>query len=504
MHEILAVLGIRMSRTPMNLTSILALVAAFLTWVLIWRTRLGYEMRAFGHSEPAAVYAGIDPVRITIIAMLISGAMAGMMALNVVMGFQHRLVLDYVGGAGFVGIAVSLMGRSHPVGVVLAAILFGILYQGGAELAFEMPNDQPRDDRRHPGAGHPLHRRAREPGARAGRARLPAAAAEGRPDGPRHHPPARRLEPPPRDAAAARLPRRPLLRARRHLRHRPRGQDARRRLRRRRLRGGDRLGLDRASRRHRSPRACSRLLHGFASITLKGNQLISGVAINFLASGLTALIGQNWFGLGGQTPQLQPDQRFLSLQWPFAETLGAVPILGPIYQYLISGHNILVYVALLAVPATWWVLFRTRFGLRLRAVGENPGAVDTAGVSVVRLRYAAVMIAGLLCGIAGAYLSTGMAAGFNRDMTAGKGFIALAALIFAKWRPWPALGACLLFGALEAIGIRYQAITIPGLGVVPVQFMQALPYILTVIILAGFVGKAIPPKAGGRPYVKER
>ena len=139
MHEMLGAIGIPMSRTPMNLTSIIALIAAFLTWVLIWRTRLGYEMRAFGHSEPAAVYAGIDPVRITVVTMLISGAMAGMMALNVVMGFQHRLVLDYVGGAGFVGIAVSLMGRSHPVGVLLAAILFGILYQGGAELAFEMP-----------------------------------------------------------------------------------------------------------------------------------------------------------------------------------------------------------------------------------------------------------------------------------------------------------------------------------------------------------------------------
>ena len=139
MHEMLGAIGVRMSKTPMNLTSILAVIAAFLTWVLIWRTRLGYEMRAFGHSEPAAVYAGIDPVRITVVAMLISGAMAGMMALNVVMGFQHRLVLDYVGGAGFVGIAVSLMGRSHPVGVVLASILFGILYQGGAELAFEMP-----------------------------------------------------------------------------------------------------------------------------------------------------------------------------------------------------------------------------------------------------------------------------------------------------------------------------------------------------------------------------
>ena len=245
------------------------------------------------------------------------------------------------------------------------------------------------------------------------------------------------------------------------------------------------------------------LIHGLASITLKGNQLISGVAINFLASGMTALVGQNWFGMGGQTPQLGREARFLPIELPFAEALGAVPILGPIYRDLISGNGILVYVALLAVPVTWWVLFRTRFGLRLRAVGENPGAVDTAGISVVRQRYAAVLICGLLCGIAGAYLSTGMAAGFGREMTAGKGFIALAALIFAKWRPWPALWACLLFGFLEAIGIRYQGITI-GAMTLPVQFMQALPYILTVVILAGFVGKAIPPKAGGRPYVKER
>ena len=245
------------------------------------------------------------------------------------------------------------------------------------------------------------------------------------------------------------------------------------------------------------------MLHGFASVTLKGNQLISGVAINFLASGLTALAGQTWFGMGGQTPQLQGPQRFLPLQWPLVETLQNVPVLGPVYKHLISGHNILVYIALLAVPATAWVLNRTRFGLRLRAVGENPAAVDTAGVSVVRLRYAAVMIAGVLCGIAGAYLSTGMAASFIRDMTAGKGFIALAALIFAKWRPWPALWACLLFGFLEAFGIRYQGIAIAGVPV-PVQFMQALPYVLTVIILAGFVGKAVPPRAGGRPYVKER
>lgn len=139
-HEMLGAVGIPMSRTPMNFVSLLALLAAFFTWVLIWRTRLGYEIRAFGHSEPAAVYAGINPTRIIVVAMLISGAMAGFMALNVVLGYQQRLVLEFSAGAGFVGIAVALMGRSHPFGVVLAAILFGMLYQGGAELAFEMPS----------------------------------------------------------------------------------------------------------------------------------------------------------------------------------------------------------------------------------------------------------------------------------------------------------------------------------------------------------------------------
>jgi simple sugar transport system permease protein len=148
-------------------------------------------------------------------------------------------------------------------------------------------------------------------------------------------------------------------------------------------------------------------------------------------------------------------------------------------------------------------LFRTRFGLRLRAVGENPAAVDTAGISVVKMRYAAVMICGVLCGIAGAYLATSLSAGFIKDMAAGRGFIALAALIFAKWRPVHAMAACLLFGLLDATGSLFQNIEIGGFEV-PVQFMQALPYILTVVILAGFVGKAIPPRAGGEPYVKER
>jgi ABC-type uncharacterized transport system permease subunit len=131
-------LGFRGS-TPLNFAFFVALLCCVLVWFLIWRTRLGYEIRAFGHSETAAVYAGINPTKIIMITMLISGGLSGMMAINVVMGEAERLVLDFTEGAGFVGIAVALMGRSHPVGVVLAALLFGALYQGGAELQFEMP-----------------------------------------------------------------------------------------------------------------------------------------------------------------------------------------------------------------------------------------------------------------------------------------------------------------------------------------------------------------------------
>ncbi len=245
------------------------------------------------------------------------------------------------------------------------------------------------------------------------------------------------------------------------------------------------------------------LIHGVASITFRGNQLISGVAINFLAAGMTVVIAQSWFQRGGRTPALMSDARFQRLDLPFAAQARELPVIGPIYGQVMSGHSILVYLGLAAVPLTWWVLYRTRFGLRLRAVGENPAAVDTAGVSVVRLRYAAVVITGVLCGIGGAYLSTSLAAGFVKDMSAGRGFIALAALIFAKWRPWPALGAVLLFGALEAIANRWPNLDL-GFITLPNQFMAALPYILTVVILAGFVGKAIPPRAGGEPYVKER
>ncbi|WP_434290479.1 ABC transporter permease [Celeribacter sp. SCSIO 80788] len=244
------------------------------------------------------------------------------------------------------------------------------------------------------------------------------------------------------------------------------------------------------------------MIHGLASITFKGDQLISGVALNFLAAGLTVVVGQSWFQLGGRTPSLSGDARFASWNLPFSDAMAKIPVIGPAYDELISGHTALTYLALLAVPLSWWVLYRSRFGLRLRAVGENPSAVDTAGISVVRLRYAALVIAGVLCGLAGTYLAS-LAAGFVKDMSAGRGYIALAALIFAKWRPWYALWATLLFGLLEAIGNRYQSIALGDI-VIPVQFMQALPYILTVIILAGFVGKAIPPRASGQSYVKER
>jgi simple sugar transport system permease protein len=245
------------------------------------------------------------------------------------------------------------------------------------------------------------------------------------------------------------------------------------------------------------------LIHGLASITFRGNQLISGVAINFLAAGLTVVVAQSWFKQGGRTPQLAGDARFEPITLPFAEVLRDVPVLGTIYYELISGHTILVYVALLLVPLTWWVLYRTRFGLRLRAVGENPAAVDTAGVSVVWLRFAAVAICGVLCGIAGAYLATALQAGFTKDMSAGRGYIALAALIFAKWRPWYALSSCILFGFLQAMALRSDVVE----GVIGfalnAQFLDVLPFIL-VVVLTGFVGKATGPKAGGQAYVKER
>lgn len=246
------------------------------------------------------------------------------------------------------------------------------------------------------------------------------------------------------------------------------------------------------------------LVHGFASITNRGNQIVSGVALNFVAIGLTVVLGQAWFSQGGRTPQVPGEARFAPIILPGADAMRDVPVIGPLYANVISGNNILSYIAFLMVPLAWWVLFRTRFGLRLRAVGENPGAVDTAGISVTWMRYRAVIVAGFLCGFSGTYLAIAQSAAFINNMSAGKGYIALAALIFAKWKPVPVMFACLLFGFLDAIANFMQGKSVPLIGEVPVQIFQALPYILTCVLLAGFIGVAQAPKAGGVPYVKER
>ena len=244
-------------------------------------------------------------------------------------------------------------------------------------------------------------------------------------------------------------------------------------------------------------------IHGFATITHRGEQIISGVAVNILAAGLTVVVGIALFQQGGQTPALGPGERFVPVSLPGSEGLATVPLVGPLYAELISGHNLLVYLSLASVALVWWMLYRTTFGLRLRAVGEAPEAVDSAGISVTWLRYRAVIVAGILCGIAGAYLSTAHGAGFVREMSAGKGFIALAAMIFGKWRPGLALLACLLFGFLDTVAPRLQGVEIPLIGEAPVALIPMLPYIFTVILLAGFFGRATPPRALGTPYVKE-
>lgn len=244
------------------------------------------------------------------------------------------------------------------------------------------------------------------------------------------------------------------------------------------------------------------LIHGLAAITYRGDQVVSGVAINTLASGLTMVFATAWFHRGGQTPALDNAARFLPVTLPGGETIGAIPVLGSVYNNLIGGQSVLVYLAIALVFLTHWTVKRTRFGLRLRAVGEEPKAVDAAGISVAWLRYRAVLICGVFTGVAGAYLAIAQNAGFSREMSAGQGYIALAALIFGKWKAWGAFWACLLFGFLDTMAIRLQGTSLFGVAV-PTQLVQAMPYILTVLLLAGFIGKAVAPKHDGVPFEKE-
>jgi len=226
-------------------------------------------------------------------------------------------------------------------------------------------------------------------------------------------------------------------------------------------------------------------IHGYACVTHRGDQVVSGMALNIIAAGLTVVLGIAWFQQGGQTP-------------PVSDAVRIKPIGDGIL-----AQNILVYIALVLVGAVWWLIYRTRFGLRLRGVGENPYMVEAAGVSVLRLRYAALTLNGALCGLAGAYLVLAQNAAFGPNMTAGRGYMALAAMIFGQWRPVPALLACLLFGFLDTVAVRLQGVKLPHVGEIPVQAIQALPYVLTVLLLAGFIGRNVAPQALGRPYVKE-
>jgi simple sugar transport system permease protein len=224
-------------------------------------------------------------------------------------------------------------------------------------------------------------------------------------------------------------------------------------------------------------------LYAVVCIKFEADQVVAGMAINFLMIGLPALISGAVYDSAGSTPQIDKVDQL------------------PNFFNSVSIASIL---AIILVPVCWYVLYRTPFGLRLRATGENPEAADAAGVNVLRLRYVAVVISGILCGAGGAYLSIGQSSLFTRQMTAGRGFIALAALILAKWRPVPVLIACLFFGFTEALTIQIQgAIKLPSGEDIPVQFIQIIPYVLTIIVLAGLIGLSRAPKALGIPYRKE-
>jgi simple sugar transport system permease protein len=234
-----------------------------------------------------------------------------------------------------------------------------------------------------------------------------------------------------------------------------------------------------------------------ACIRFKANEVVAGTAINILFLGLPAVLSGALFLSSGATPQIPREQLMPTLA---QMAPGALP-----EWRILTEVSVVSLAALLVVLATRYVLYGTPFGLRLRAVGEKPDAADAAGVRVLRLRYTAVILSGVLAGVGGAYLSIGQSSLFTRNMTAGRGFIALAALIFGKWRPVQTMLACVLFGFADALTIQMQGVArLPSGEDVPVQFIQMIPYIVTIVVLAGFIGHSRAPAALGVPYQKER
>ena len=242
-----------------------------------------------------------------------------------------------------------------------------------------------------------------------------------------------------------------------------------------------------------------------ACIRFKADQVVTGTGINIMFLGLPAVLSGALFLSSGSTPQIPRDQ-LLPTIYQFLERIrpSVFPDWIPSWRIL-TDVSLITLIALLVVLFTAYVLNRTPFGLRLRAVGENPEAADAAGVSVNKIRYLGVILSGALAGIGGAYLSIGQSSLFTRNMTAGRGFIALAALIFGKWRPVQTMLACLLFGFADALTIQMQGVAkLPSGEDIPVQFIQMIPYVVTIIVLAGFIGQSRAPKAIGIPYEKER
>ena len=245
------------------------------------------------------------------------------------------------------------------------------------------------------------------------------------------------------------------------------------------------------------------LVQAFVSITQKGNQLVCGIAINIAMSGLTFVVAQYIFQQGGRTPDLG-EARLSYVTLPGTEALADVPFLGWFYGSVIGGHSVLVYLAFLLLPVVHWVLYHSRFGLRLRACGENPHAADAAGVSVQKTRYLAMLVAGVLCSFSGAYLSMVQSGFFLRDMSAGAGYLALTALVFGNWRPLHTVLGCLMFGFFAAVQIQMEGVDLPLVGRIPGSLIQMIPYVVTVIVLAGLMARSVAPKALGTPFVKSR
>lgn len=238
-------------------------------------------------------------------------------------------------------------------------------------------------------------------------------------------------------------------------------------------------------------------IHAVVCIRFKADQVVAGTAINIMFLGLPAVLSAALFLSSGSTPQIPKEQLLPALA---AYAPGGLASLR-----LLTDVSVMSVLAVILGLVTHYVLRHTPFGLRLRAVGENPEAADAAGVRVTRFRYAGVLLSGAFAAAGGAYLSIGQASLFTRNMSAGRGFIALAALIFGKWRPVQTMLACLLFGFAEALTIQMPGVVkLPSGEDIPVQFIQMIPYIVTMVVLAGFIGQSRAPKALGIPYDKEQ